>query len=148
MISEWEEYYSIYIEETKLRGEKASNNYAWGLFILIFHLPDRLRKLWLIKEKGKIIGGAIIFHFNIASYWHGVNNKRCKQIGGSHLLQCHAIEDSRRRGFQIYDLCPSGGHNGVVRFKAGFNGKTLYFRNFEYRNKCFQRLFKLYNLIN
>jgi hypothetical protein len=145
-IADWKAYFSIYSEATKLRGENASNNYHWRLFKLIFELNKDFRKLWVIKEENTIIGGAIFFYFNIASYWHGANNKRCKQIGGSHLLHAHVIDDSKAKGYRIYDLCPSGGHKGVDQFKAGFNSKKLYFRKIEHRNKMFKFLFRVYKI--
>jgi len=143
---DWRKYFGIYTDQTRLRGNLASNRYEWRLFEKIFDLQEKYRSLFLIKEKNEIIGGALIFYFNKASYWHGSNSIRCKQIGGSHLLHKFVIQNAGERGYKIYDFNPSGGHTGVVQFKSGFAAKKVHFNRIEHRNLTYRTLQKIYRI--
>lgn len=146
-LSEWRIYYKIYEEVTKERGSNASNRYEWDLFQLIYKLPPSKRKLWLIKEEEEIIGGGLFFYQNQVIYWHGCNNKRSKQVGGSHLLHKTVIQNSKELGYAIYDFNPSGGHKGVELFKSGFGTEKLFFNCIEHESNIYKACTSIYRKI-
>jgi lipid II:glycine glycyltransferase (peptidoglycan interpeptide bridge formation enzyme) len=135
----------LYLNQTKLRGTNASNEYHAKLFKLIYDLPKDFRKLWLVQHDNDIIGGAIIFYKKNVTYWHGANSNLAKKYGGSHILQFEIMKSAKSEGFKYYDFSPSGGHVGVTKFKKGFGTKRIHFHYQEVRTKKFifcQKIFQ------
>jgi lipid II:glycine glycyltransferase (peptidoglycan interpeptide bridge formation enzyme) len=119
--NEWKEYFEIYLN-TFLRWQKPpSNPYNWELFDLIRELDKRQCKLWLAFYKEKIIAGCLCFyHNNHVVYWHGASLKDYFDFRPVHVLQYYIIKDAVDNGYKWYDFNPSGGHEGVAKFKKGF----------------------------
>ena len=46
-------------------------------------------------------------------------------------------------GFKIYDFNPSGGHEGVVRFKKSFGAKKRFFNIWYFKNKGYKLLHRI-----
>lgn len=126
-IEEWQEYHALYQECVKRWGENATNAYDFRLFELIRNLPSNFFKLWICKYKGNLVAGALVFYFNkSAIYWHGATDANFYTLKPMHLLQTSIIESLVKGDLsKWYDFNPSGGHEGVVRFKRGFGAEVL-----------------------
>jgi len=49
------------------------------------------------------------------------------------LLHMEIIKDGSARGYRSYDLNPSGGHQGVVKFKESFSAKRVDFKAYHWK---------------
>ena len=123
---DWKTYYNIYQKSRERWGASASNNYNWKLFALIRQIDKNKCKLWLAFINEKIISGCLCFYYNQhVVYWHGGSLDEYFHLKPVHVLQHHIIKEAIQEGFKWYDFNPSGGHEGVVRFKKGFGTEFL-----------------------
>ncbi len=121
-------YGEVYHNTLKRWGEAALFTYPETLFQNILKQAGAAAKLWLAEKEGIIIAGAMIFYWNrIASYWHGASLQEYFDCYPNNLLHMEIIKDARRRGYSFYDFGPSGGQQGVVRFKQSFGAERLEF---------------------
>lgn len=128
-LEDWRMYFLAYEDSISRWGKQATNHYRWKLFEIIHKLRSNKIELWIAKHKENIISGVLCFYHNRhVAYWHGANFYKYFDLRGSHVLHYHIIKDACNRGFYYYDLLPSGGHEGVIRFKNGFSPqkKQLY----------------------
>lgn len=126
-LEEWKEYYRAY-EASLLRwGDKASSKYAWTLFDIMYKKKSPHIKLWLATWRDIITSGAICFYTNKhAVYWHGAAYEEYFELRPINLLQYVIIKDACEKGYWYYDFNPSGGHEGVFKFKKSFGCKQLH----------------------
>jgi len=133
--NEWKEYYQLYQDSRKRWGEKASNNYEWKLFKIISQLNPIVCKLWLAFADKKMISGCLCFYHNQhVVYWHGASLETYFHLKPVHVLQYHIIKNAKEAGYSWYDFNPSGGHEGVVKFKRGFGAKKMTTNTFTSKN--------------
>lgn len=124
---EWKKYYDIYQKSRARWGEKATNNYGWELFKILSQLNPNTCKLWLALKDKKIISGCLCFYYNKhVVYWHGASLADYFHLRPVHVLQHYIIQHAMKAGYNWYDFNPSGGHEGVVKFKAGFGVDRIY----------------------
>jgi len=124
--NEWEEYYHLYQDSIRRWGNLASNNYKLDLFQILKKLKPVVCKLWLALADNKIISGCLCFYHNKhVVYWHGASLESYFHLRPVHLLHYHIIKDAKESGYFWYDFNPSGGHEGVERFKNGFGTKKM-----------------------
>ena len=133
---EYRTYYEAYLDSLRRWGERATSRYPWKLFERGFAMarqhPDHI-KLWLARREGEILAGAWIFYWrDHAAYWHGAMFERAMPFRPSHLLHAEIMRDAIERGFRWYDFNPSGGHEGVVRFKRGFGADAFPLQRWTY----------------
>lgn len=121
---DWDDYYDIYLDSLSRWGEGATSTYRKELFSIIRE-KDGVR-LWLAFYEGKAISGCLCFYHNKhIAYWHGAGLADYFRLSAVHALQAHIITDAKESDFDYYDLNPSGGHKGVIKFKKGFNTRIL-----------------------
>jgi len=126
--AEWRRYYELYELSLKRWGERASNHYIWSLFELIRALPSEERKLWVARVDGLIVAGCLCFYQSQhAVYWHGAADAAYFNARPMQVLFYHIIDQAAKAGFQWMDFNPSGGQEGVKRFKAGFGAEEQVF---------------------
>ncbi len=123
---EWKLYYEVYEESLKRWGDGASSRYEWPLFEAIRERSPSHATLWLARHRGEIAAGALVFYAGThAVYWHGAAREEDFQARPVNLLLAEAIEDACRRGYEIFDFNPSGGHESVDAFKRRFGSEAL-----------------------
>ena len=131
-------YLEIY-HENLVRWNKSGGGYSSEIFSRVLRMGKEEAtqgKLWLVVEAGtgQIVGGTLVFYWDWhAVEWHGVFNRRYFQHGVRNYLVDTIIRDACLRGCSLYDFNPSGGHDGVVRFKESFGAEPLPFARWEYR---------------
>jgi hypothetical protein len=125
---DYRQYYHAYQESLTRWGERATSRYPFELFRAMKECSRERVKLWLVRKAGAVIGGIVMFYHNRhAVYWHGAFIEAFFEYRPSNLVHVEAIRDACERGFEWYDFNPSGGHEGVVRFKQSFHPQFLYF---------------------
>ena len=99
-------------------GDKARTKYRRHIFKLIRELPREFYKLWLLcDDTNTPIYGCLCFYYNnYIIYWHGAGDERHFNKGVSYNIIEHGVMNNHN----IYDFNPSGGLEGVARFKQGF----------------------------
>lgn len=121
---DWDDYYEIYLDSINRWGDTATSSYRKELFSSIKEKEGV--RLWLAFSEDKAISGCLCFYNNKhVSYWHGAGLSDYFKLSAVHGLQAHIIKDAKENGFLYYDFNPSGGHEGVVKFKKGFNTTSL-----------------------
>jgi hypothetical protein len=124
--SDWQAYFSCYQASLRRWGERASSRYSWELFAALSRLPEPGVSLWLAEREGRLQAGAVCFSHNRHTvYWHGAAYASGFPDRPVHLLMHEIIRDACMRGERWFDFNPSGGHEGVERFKGGFGGLSL-----------------------
>jgi hypothetical protein len=121
--SDWEEYYLAYKDSINRWDTKQLTwwEYKPLLFEILHQMKSPKLKLWVAKYKGKIISGALCFyHSKHVVYWHGSSLREYFDLRANNLLHSTIIEDACRASYNWYDFNPSGGFEGVIRFKDGF----------------------------
>jgi lipid II:glycine glycyltransferase (peptidoglycan interpeptide bridge formation enzyme) len=129
--SEYREYYAVYQDSLRRWGDKALNEYPYGLFErLLGHASDSIQ-LWVAKVDDAIVSGNVTFYHNChAVYWHGATLESHFKYHPAPLLMHEAIRDAQQRGFRFYDMNPSGGLAGVERYKEGFGAQRKSFASY------------------
>ncbi|AFY81405.1 lipid II:glycine glycyltransferase FemX [Oscillatoria acuminata] len=125
-LEDWKSYYKVYQDSLMRWGEKASSKYDWRLFAEMFKLKSPNITLWLAMYREQVVSGALIFYSNKhVVYWHGAALKEYFHVKPVNLLMYKAIEDACEKGYSWFDFNPSGGHEGVQKFKKSFGTDSL-----------------------
>jgi hypothetical protein len=117
----WAQYYSVY-EKSISRWEKKRltrrSFYSLAFFKEIFNLDKKLRKLWTVTINGRIASGIICFYWNKhVAAWHGAGDEEFFAIRPNNLLYDAAVQHACVNNYSWFDCNPSGGFEGVIRFK-------------------------------
>lgn len=147
----YRDYHEVYLRSLSRWGKKATSRYPWRLFEagceLGLSLPDNMR-LWLAEAEGRVLAGAWVFYWNRhAVYWHGATDEAYSSHRPANVLHAHVIEDACARGYLWYDFNPSGGHEGVVRFKRSFGAVERPIRVWRYRSASAELLTSVKGLL-
>lgn len=126
--SDRQRYYGLYRDTLKRWGDKALFTYPEDFFHAVFSHAGPHVKVWLAEKDSAIIAGAVIFYWNrIASYWHGASRQDFFSCYPNNMLHMEIIRHAAAAGFAHYDFGPSGGQEGVARFKRSFGAAELPF---------------------
>lgn len=124
-------YYEVYEDSLERWGDRATSRYSPGFFREVRQLATELPQnvqLWLAEYEEGIVAGALVFCWNRhAVHWHGAALSDYFSTQAPLVLQASMIEHYLTAGFAHYDFNPSGGHEGVVRFKARFGAQRREF---------------------
>jgi len=121
-------YYALYRDTLRRWGDSALFEYPESLLFTIFAHAGGTIKIWLAEKEAVIVAGVIIFYWNkIATYWHGASHQDYFQCYPNNMLHMEIIRDAAAAGFHYYDFGPSGGQEGVARFKKSFGAVELPF---------------------
>jgi hypothetical protein len=125
--ADWASYYDVY--GTKLRewGDEAGITYDAALFEILRRRGSPGVELWLVElGDGTIIGGSLnLYSARHAAGWHMAMLSEHYKKKPANLLVSEMIDDARQRSFQWFDMNPSGGHEGAMRFKQNCGGQPL-----------------------
>ena len=125
-LSEWESYFEIYLKTLSRWEQPPARPYTWDLFSHLQKIDEQKSKLWLAFKGDLPVAGALCFYFQKhVVYWHGASLEDYQAFKPVHGLQMHIIKEAIQKGYHWYDFNPSGGHDGVVRFKKGFGAEFV-----------------------
>lgn len=123
---EWEQYFKIYKDCIRRWGNTVSSQYSINLFKAFFKKYSPNIKLWLAYFEGKPIAGALCFYHNHhVVCWHEATLEEYFPKRPNNLLYYEIIKDACEKNYWWYDFNPSGGHEGVVKFKKSFGTSKL-----------------------
>jgi hypothetical protein len=124
---DWETYYSIYLTTLERWGPNASSNYGAALFELLRRRGAPGIDLWLVElEDGTAVSGSInLCGPRHLAGWHMASLSDYFRLKPTNLLINEMIQDAVDRSFSWFDMHPSGGHEGVTRFKENCGGEPL-----------------------
>lgn len=141
-LDDYHYYYQTYEDSLRRWGKHASNQYPWQLFKNGFALAEehpQHMKLWVAETENRIIGGAWVFYWQRhAVWWHGAVLEDFLAHNPSNVLQDTIIRDACERGYTYYDFNPSGGYEGVIRFKRHYGAEEWPLVRYEYQNALFR----------
>lgn len=124
-LEDWLAYYRIYEDSLRRWGDQASSSYEWKLFHDLCLRNSARMKLWVAMYQQTIIAGALCFYTNKhVAYWHGAALEQYFHLRPVNLLLFEAIQHACTEGYTWFDFNPSGGHEGVAKFKQSFGGKV------------------------
>lgn len=136
-LDDYSEYFRVYEDSLKRWGINATSAYDFNLFENIFNSNSEDIKLHLAIVDEKIVSGILTLHHrNHVVYWHGATLKDYFRYSPSKYLQNEVIKDSCEKGYKYYDFNPSGGHQGVIKFKEGFGAEKITFKKYTLKKMC------------
>lgn len=147
-LEEYKKYYLIYQKNLVRWGKDPNSDYPYSLFENIYvhqeKYPENI-KLWLVKDGEKIVGGTIVFYLNNSHSveWHAVFDPDYFSKGVRNYLVDKIVEDACEKEFDYYDFNPSGGHEGVVRFKSTFGPERREIKRWSKENQRLKSLRQL-----
>lgn len=148
-LNDWKTYYAAY-EDSLERWDDVSSTYSWEFFKTIYELSQEypeLIKLWLSTVDSEIASGALVFYWGShADYWHGAADRDYFDANPNGILHAEIIRDAMERGFQYYDFNPSGGHEGVVKFKQKFGTERVPITSYQYESPLYKTAQKVVGL--
>jgi lipid II:glycine glycyltransferase (peptidoglycan interpeptide bridge formation enzyme) len=125
-LNEWKQYYEIYQDSLRRWGKRASSQYKWEFFQILRQKSSPYLKLWLAIYKKRIVSGILCFYAkNHVVYWHGATLEAYFKLRPVHLLMSEVIKHACDNTYTWFDFNPSGGHEGVWRFKKSFDPQEL-----------------------
>lgn len=138
------EYFLLYASTVRRWEDEPAIRFDWPLFRNCFDLasenPDNIR-FWMATLDEQPIAGACIFYWNShVVYWHGASLSEHLDKRPNNVLFDHIIRDAVDGGFAYFDFNPSGGHEGVARFKASFGAEQVEIRRWRYQSPVFTLL--------
>jgi lipid II:glycine glycyltransferase (peptidoglycan interpeptide bridge formation enzyme) len=116
----------MYLDSVRRWGDNATSKYEWPLFERLAELPDQNVTLWLAEHEGIPISGALcLYSAKHVGYWSGAALESHLHLRSTSMVVYDAIRDACERGFSWFDFNPSGGHEGVRKFKEHFGCQEL-----------------------
>jgi hypothetical protein len=139
-LGDYRSYFDVYRDTLRRWGDRATSVYPWRLFEVGHELarahPGHLR-LWLTEVGERVIGGAWVFYWNRhVDYWHGASYEDYFDRRPNNVLHVEILRHAIEHGYGYYDLNPSGGHEGVARFKDGFGATRSPIRRWAFTSKA------------
>jgi hypothetical protein len=124
---DWEAYFAIYEHTLERWTEAPAIRYHAGLFEALRRHEGRGVELWLAEFEGeRLVAGALnVYAHDHVSGWHMATRSDFFHLKPTDLLVHDMIADAHMRGFKWFDMNPSGGHEGVVRFKRHCGGMAI-----------------------
>jgi hypothetical protein len=139
-LDDYRTYYGAYQASIE-RWDEVSKTYSWEFFERIHELaterPESI-KLWVTEVDGEIASGALVFYWNgHAVNWHAAAYADYFSKYINDRIHADIIEDAVERGTEYYDFNPSGGIEGVVKFKSEFGPEKRPIRRWSYHDATF-----------
>ena len=114
-------YYTIYQDALRRWGDSAQHEFPEKLFVNLFKDAGDGAKIWIAEKDGKIIAAFTMLYLNrIVTGWHGVALEKYFKCCPNNILHMKIIRDALKNNYRYYDFGPSGGLEGVLRFKESF----------------------------
>ena len=127
-------YFSLYQETVKRWGETAGAVYSKELFMKLFNMQDEHIIFTLAEVENKIVSGIIALAWGRTMiYWHGAALQEFFKHYPNNLLHAELMAWGCANRFQLYDMGPSAGLEGVARFKESFGARACDFKSYRWK---------------
>ena len=87
------------------------------------------------KQKTIIAGVLALYCNSTILYWHGSSLREYFDHYPNNLLHAEIVRDGCMQGYRLYDLNPSGGHPGVVKFKESLSARRVDFKSYHWKKR-------------
>jgi lipid II:glycine glycyltransferase (peptidoglycan interpeptide bridge formation enzyme) len=135
-------YWQIYTDTLRRWGKNTKCQYQYELFHRIFNEAGIAAKLFLAKYDGRTIAGKLQFYHNqIVIGWHSATYEDCFGYHPDQYLVNEIIVDAFDCGYKIFDMGPSGGLQGIIKFKEEFGSQKKDFGVYEWHNNHLHQLY-------
>lgn len=125
-LQDWLTYYDIYEDSLRRWGDAASSRYDRRLFERMAEMDGVGVSLWLAEFEGAAVAGALcLYSKRHVGYWHGAALESHFHLRPVQLLIYDVVRDACESGHHWFDFNPSGGHEGVQKFKEHFGCEAL-----------------------
>lgn len=125
-LEEWRQYYDIYQDSLRRWGKRASSQYEWDLFQILYQKKSPHIKLWIADYQERIVAGVLCFYAKShVAYWHGAALEAFFKLRPVNLLIAEAVKHACDERYTWFDFNPSGGHEGVWKFKKSYSPLEL-----------------------
>jgi hypothetical protein len=128
-------YYEVYQDAVYRWRERGLKQHGVGYSLREFEIyyefscqHPELAQLWLAEVDGRVVAGNWVFYWNqIATCLHGAAHRDFLGYRPFNVLDIEIVRDAVLRRYTYYDLGPSGGLEGVIAYKDGYNAKRYPF---------------------
>jgi CelD/BcsL family acetyltransferase involved in cellulose biosynthesis len=112
-------YHAIYLD-CQHRWDSATNSYTPRIFELLY--GDANCEFWGVfgPDNRMLCAGPFLIASRHVASWLALASSDSLHMKPYECLYYHLIQHYKERGFKWFDFNPSGGHEGVDRFKKGF----------------------------
>lgn len=140
-------YYEIYLSR-RSAWRNPTNKYDLAIFTYLFQL-EKVDFWGVYLSDGTFIGGGVFVQHNghVSSWLPSILTKYLPMKPYEFLFY-NLIKFYKEQIFQWFDFNPSGGHEGVVRFKAGFGTIKKPVLNYNYQSRMMKFSYYLNALKN
>ncbi len=119
-----EHYCTLYRDTIRRWGDRTIFTYSDAFLHRLLACRDAV--LWTAEAESRMAAGAIVLYSgSIAAYFHGASHEDYFTFYPNNMLHMEIMRDAVERGCRWYDFGPSGGRQGVIRFKKSFGAETL-----------------------
>ena len=123
-----EHYGAIYDDTLERWGEKATIRFPQALFTNLFRTCDPHSTFWLAEKEGQIIAGIPVLQWSDnLIYWHGCSLQEFFKYYPNNLLHYTVIQWAYENNVRYYDMGPSLGMEGLLKFKKSFGAENVPF---------------------
>lgn len=129
------QYYELY-RRTLERWESARGSvYPLEFFLHLYRQRDTGVQVWLAEADGVVAAGIVVLAWRrTLLYWHGSARQDYFKLYPNNLLHATVLEWACDRDFVYYDMGPSMGLDGVVRFKESFGARQVPFAAYRWKS--------------
>ena len=149
-LEDYRAYYAVYENTLSRWGDKANTWYPWEFFLKLYDMAEEHPQnvqLRVAEVEGVVVSGAILFYWNQhVDYWHGATHADYFSYKPSHVLQMDIITHACELGCRYYDFNPSGGQEGVAKFKNSFATTKLPIWRWSQTNRLLQTASSIKNI--
>lgn len=131
-LEDWKQYYAAYEDSIQRWGDSFEGpKYEWELFEFLYNRKSPNIKLWVSKYENKIISGSVCLYQNkVVHGWHVASLADYFPMRPVQLLMYSIVEDCCEKGYEWFDMGPSGRSMGVEDYKARMGCTKLDFNVF------------------
>ncbi len=127
-------YYALYRRTVERWDKLQGSLYPREFFLRLFRLQDGCVRFWLAETAGEAVAGIIVLAWRqTLVYWHGCSRREYFNLYPNNLLHAKVLEQACSDGFSFYDMGPSMGLEGVVRFKESFGAGPYPFSAYRWK---------------
>jgi len=118
-------YYELYLK-TQVRHGSPPNSYSFFKTIFDILYLKKMCKILIAKYQSRIVGGAIVFHYNDTIYWwNAVMDDNFRHINPTDLLLWEIIEWGAKNKFKFFDFGRTRHNTTIYRYKEAWGGQKI-----------------------
>lgn len=127
-------YYLLYRSTVQRWDKRQGSLYPLEFFLHLYRHQNGCVRFWLAEAAGEPVAGIIVLAWRqTLVYWHGSSHREHFKLYPNNLLHAKVLEQACADGFSYYDMGPSMGLEGVIRFKESFGAEQSSFTAYRWK---------------